>query len=226
MKRLVAVLLVVALVCGTVIAAETAKPITKAGGKALMFDLGGLANLSASNYQGGLGFKYYISNGFAVRAGLGFGNSSETTKNPATTVPANQLSESKFTSMSFTIAPGIQYDLVTANAVVAYVGAQVSFTSSNQERTGNNAGMGVGFTQGSSYKTSASIFGAAAFVGVEWFPWENISFAGEYRFGFSSSSGKTESSSTAASASQDSPSTTAFGIASANAGSLTLAVYF
>jgi len=228
MKRLVAVLLVLALACGTVLAADTAKPITKAGSKALMFDLGGLANLSAGNYEGGLGFKFYISNGFAVRAGLGFGTSSETTKNPSTVVPlpATQLSESKLSSMSFTIAPGIQYDLVTTNAVVAYVGAQVSFTSSNQERTGNNAGMGVGFTQGNSYKTSSSIFGAAAFIGVEWFPWENISFAGEYRFGFASSSGKTESSSTTASASQDAPSSTAIGINSANGANLTLAVYF
>ena len=226
MKRLVAVLLVLALAGGSVLAAETAKPITKAGSKALMFDLGGLANLSAGNYEGGLGLKYYISNGFAVRLGLGFGMTSETTKNPATTVPANQLSESKLSGMSFSIAPGIQYNLVTTNAVVAYAGAQVSFTSSNQERTGNNAGMGVGFTQGSSYKTSSSIFGAAAFIGVEWFAWENISLAGEYRFGFSSSSGKTESSSTSASASQDAPSSTSFGIGSANSANLTLAVYF
>ena len=226
MKRLVAVLLVLALAGGSVLAAETAKPITKAGSKALMFDLGGLANLSAGNYEGGLGLKYYISNGFAVRLGLGFGMTSETTKNPATTVPANQLSESKLSGMSFSIAPGIQYNLVTTNAVVAYAGAQVSFTSSNQERTGNNAGMGVGFTQGSSYKTSSSIFGAAAFIGVEWFAWENISLAGEYRFGFSTSSGKTESSSTSASASQDAPSSTSFGIGSANSANLTLAVYF
>jgi|GEM_PF-777382 len=228
MKRMVAVLLVLALVCGTVLAAETAKPITKAGSKALMFDLGGLANLSAGNYEGGLGFKYYISNGFAVRVGLGFGMSSETTKNPSTVtpLPANQLSESELSGMTFTIAPGVQYNLVATNAVVAYVGGQVSFTSSNQERTGNNAGMGVGFTQGSSYKTSSSIFGAAAFVGVEWFAWENISFAGEYRFGFSSSSGKTESNSTNASASQDAPSSTSFGLGSANSANLTLAVYF
>jgi len=226
MKRLVAVLLVLALVGGTALAAETAKPITKAGSKALLFDLGGLANLSAGNYEGGLGVKYYISNGFAVRVGLGFGMTSETTKNPATTVPTNQLSESKLSGMSFSIAPGIQYNLVTTNAVVAYAGAQVSFTSSNQERTGNNAGMGVGFTQGSSYKTSSSIFGAAAFIGVEWFAWENISLAGEYRFGFSTSSGKTESSSTSASASQDAPTSTSFGIGSANSANLTLAVFF
>ena len=228
MKRMVAVLLVLALAGGSLLAAETAKPITKAGSKALLFDLGGLANLSAGNYEGGLGLKYYISNGFAVRLGLGFGMSSETTKNPSTVVPlpANQLSESKLSGMSFSIAPGIQYNLVTTNAVVAYAGAQVSFTSSNQERTGNNAGMGVGFTQGSTFKTSSSIFGVAAFIGVEWFAWENISLAGEYRFGFSSSSGKTESSSTTASASQDAPSSTSFGLGSANSANLTLAVYF
>lgn len=228
MKRLVAVLLVLALVCGSVLAADSAKPITKAGSKALMFDLGGLAALSANNYQGGLGLKYYISNGFAVRVALGFNLSSETTKNPSTVVPlpATQLSESKLSSMSFTIAPGIQYDLVTTNAVVAYVGGQVSFTSSNQERTGNNAGFGVNFTKDNSFKSSSTVFGAAAFIGVEWFAWESLSLAGEYRFGFSTSSGKTESSSPTASASQDAPSSTAFGINSGNGANLTLSVYF
>ncbi len=228
MKRLVAVLLVLALVCGPALAGDTAKPITKAGSKALMFDLGGLANLSAGNYEGGLGFKYYISNGFAARIALGFNLGSETTKNPSTVtpLPANQLSESKLSTMSFTIAPGIQYNLVTTNAVVAYVGGQVSFTSSSQERTGNNAGLGVGFTQDHSFTTSSTIFGAAAFVGVEWFAWDNISLAGEYRFGFSTSSGKSESKSPNASVSQDAPSTTSFGIGSANGANLTLAVYF
>ena len=78
MKRLLAVLLVLALVSGSLLAADTAKPITKAGSKALMFDLSGLAALGANNFQGGsdslqggLGFKYYISNGVAVRAASG-----------------------------------------------------------------------------------------------------------------------------------------------------------
>lgn len=226
MKKLLAVVLVLTVTLGTAVAADNSKPITKAGSTALMFDLGGLANLSAGNYQGGLGIKYYISNGFAVRGALSFGMTSTTTKNPADPVPTTQLSESKLSSLSFTVAPGIQYNVATSAAVVAYVGAQVSFTMSSVEREGNANGTGLGFTKDNKYKQSSSIFGAAAFVGVEWFAWDNISLAGEYRFGFSSSTGKEESSNATTSVTEDAPSTTSFGLGSGNAAALTLSVYF
>ncbi len=175
MKQLLVVVLVLAVALGNAVAGDNAKPITKAGNTALMFDLGGLAALSANNYQGGFGAKYYISNGFAVRLGLGFSSSSTTTQNPADPVPTTQLSESKFSSTSFTVAPGIQYNVASTAAVVAYVGAQIAFTTGKQERDGNANNFGVGFTKDHMYTESSSTFGGAAFVGVEWFAWDNIS---------------------------------------------------
>jgi opacity protein-like surface antigen len=226
MKKTLALVLMLALALGIAQAGDNAKPIVKAGSTALMFDLGGLANLSAGNYQGGLGAKYFISNGFAVRVGLGFSTSSTTTKNPTTPTPTTQLGESKYTSTSFSVAPGIQYNVAVSSAVVGYVGAQVSFTSSTQERTGNANSFGVGFTKDNSYNETSSVFGAAAFIGVEWFAWDNISLAGEYRFGFTSSTGKAESKNATTSVSSDAPSSTSIGLGSGNAAALTLAVYF
>ena len=226
MKKTLVVVLVLAVAFGTAVAGDNAKPITKAGNTALMFDLGGLAALSANNYQGGLGAKYYISNGFAVRIGLGFNSSSTTTKNPADPVPATQLSESKYSALSFTVAPGIQYNVASSAAVVAYVGAQVAFTMGKQERDGNANSFNVGFTKDNKYKESTSTFGAAAFVGVEWFAWDNISLAGEYRFGFTSTTGDAESTAGTTSTKVDAPSTTAIGLGSGNAAALTLSVYF
>jgi len=226
MKQLLAIVLVLTVAFGTAVAADNSKPIQKSGSTALMFDLGGLAALSAGNYQGGLGVKYYISNGVAVRAGIGFGMSSTTTKNTADPIPTTQQSESKLSSTTFSIAPGIQYNFATAAAVVAYVGAQVSFTSSNSKRTGNANSFGVGFSKDHEYTESTSTFGGAAFVGVEWFPWDNISFAGEYRFSFSSTTGTTESKNATTSTKVDAPSSTAFGIGSGNSAALTLCVFF
>lgn len=226
MKKTIALVLMLTLALGLAQAGDNAKPIVKAGSTALMFDLGGLANLSAGNYQGGFGAKYYISNGFAVRLGLGFNTSSTTTKNPTTPTPTTQLGESKYTSTSFTIAPGIQYNVATSAAVVGYVGAQIAFTMGSQERTGNANGFGVGFTKDHSYNESNSSFGAAAFVGVEWFAWDNISLAGEYRVGFTSTTGKAESKNATTSTSVDAPSSTSIGVGSGNAAALTLSVYF
>jgi opacity protein-like surface antigen len=226
MKKMLALVLILALATGFAQAADNAKPVQKAGSTALMFDLGGLANLTAGAYQGGFGAKYYIANGLAGRVSIGFNTSSSTTKNPATTVPTTQLSESKETNTSITIAPGFQYNIATSNAVVGYLGAQVAFTTTSHERTGNANGFGVGFTKDHSYNESSTIFGLAAFVGVEWFPWDNIAFSGEYRFGFSTSSGKAESKNATTSTSSDSPSSTAIGISSGNQACLTLSVFF
>jgi hypothetical protein len=228
MKRIIVALLVVAVAGSFAFAGDNAKPITKAGNAALLFDLGGLANLSAGNYEGGFGAKYYLSNDLALRLGLGFTSSSQTTKNPTTgTLPPTILSESKLTSMSFSVAPGVQFNIAKTNAVVAYVGGLVSFTTSSTKREGNSVGFNTGFTSGAEYKESNSIFGVAAFVGAEWFAWDNISFSAEYRFGFSSTTGKVESTVPApgVSTSTDSPSTTSFGISSGNAANLTLAIY-
>lgn len=226
MKKTLALVLVLAFAFGLAQAGDNAKPIQKAGSTALLFDLSGLANLGAGNFQGGLGVKYYIANGFSARLGLGFNSSSTTTKNPVTPTPANQLDESKYTSTSFTVAPGIQYNVATSNAVIGYVGAQVAFTTGSQERKGNANSFGTGFTKDNSYNESNTTFGVAAFVGVEWFAWDNISLAGEYRFGFSTTSGKAESKTATTSTSADAPSQTSLGLGSANAGALTLAVYF
>jgi opacity protein-like surface antigen len=227
MKRMLVVLLVVAFAVTSGFAQDP-KPMTKAGDKALMFDLGGLAALSANNYQGGMGFKYYLSKGLALRAALGFRSSSETTKNPVSPTPTNQIGESKLSTFEFSIAPGVQVNLAQTGPVVAYVGAQVGYTSSNTSREGSTNINIVDFDKDTKSEVSSSIFSAAAFIGFEWFPWTNISLAGEYRLGFSSSSGKTKITlpPPAEGTETDSPSTTQFGLASGNAAALTLAVYF
>ncbi len=228
MKKILLVLLVVAVGVNLALAGDNAKPLTKAGTTALLFDLNGLAGLGAGNFEGGFGGKYYIANQFAVRLGLGFSYNTQTDKNPATPpLPTTVLSESKRTTFSVTVAPGIQYNVVTSGPVVGYLGGQVSFTTNSDNRDGNSNGLGAGFTNGASYKVTGTTFGVALFIGAEWFAWDNISLAAEYRLGFSTTSGKTEQSFPAPTpgTSFDSPTVTNIGLGSASAANFTLAIY-
>ena len=222
MQRALAVLVVLALLVSVSQAADP-KPITKSGTMALLFDLGGLANLSAGTYQGGLGFKYFIGNNMAIRAGLGFSTTSATVKNPTSPTPAGQLDESKLSDMSFSIVPGFQYYLLQTGPLAGYAGAQISFKSTSRTREGS-ATDAEGFAKDHKFTKSTTEFGLSVFGGFEWFPWSNISFSGEYRIGFGSSS-TTEERKTANTTAKIEGSGTVIGTASGNAASLTLSVY-
>ena len=225
MKRIAIVMLVLLFVTSLSLAGDP-KPITHSGAKALLFDLSGLANLAAGNYGGGLGAKYYIGQDFAVRLGFGFNTATTTTKNPLSPLPANQVAESKATSTEFSVEPAVTYNIARTSTVVAYVGGMFLYTSSSDKRDGNSAGLGVAYNAGASYRASTSSFGLAALLGVEWFPWENVSFSAEYRMGYAHGSSETESTTTATSVTTDGPSTNGFGLGSANSGALTLSIYF
>ena len=211
-------------------AADNPKPMTRSGDKALLFTFNGLNLLGASSFAGGVGFKLYFARDVAVRLGLGFDLAKQTFKNPAPApLPTNTLGESKYSTTVFTIAPGLTYNIATSNSVVAYVGGQILFitTSTSQDGTlGPLPDTTPNFVAQQEVKITSTSIGAAALLGVEWFPWDNISFGAEYAFGFLTASGKTEVTNGGTTTSVDDPTTTAFGTAALNSTNLTLAVYF
>jgi len=219
-------LMIVVFLAVTVSLAGDPKPLTQAESKALLFDLGGLANLGAGNYGGGIGAKYYLAQNVALRLSLGFTTSTQTTKNTESPLPANRLGESGLTSTTFTLGPAITYNIVVSSAVAAYVGGMLSYSSTRDRREGNNAGLGVGFDSGEAYRQSTTSWGFAGILGVEWFPWESISLSGEYRLGYNHTSSEFESNTPAVSVTTEGPSTSGLGLGSANSAALTLAVFF
>jgi hypothetical protein len=224
--RHLAMLVLVSLISATVAFAGDPKPLTQTGNKALLFDLGGLATLAAGNYGGGLGAKYYLSQDLAIRLSFGFNTSTQTTKNTQPTpLPANRLAESKLTSTEFTVGPAIVYNIAKSSTVAAYVGGMLSLTTSSDKRDGNDA-IDADFNVGQAYRLSSTAWGFAAIMGVEWFPWENISFSGEYRLGYNHSTGDAEVTSAGVSTTTDGPITSGFGLGSANSAALTLSVFF
>jgi len=225
MKRLAYLFLVLSVLAAFSYAADP-KPLTYSGNKALLFDLGGLANLALGNYGGGLGVRYYIANDLALRLSLGFTTSSQTSKNTQSPLPANRVAESKLTSTEFTVGPAVTYNIARTSTVVAYVGGMLSYTTASDKREGNSASLAENFDAGESFRQSSRTIGFAGLLGVEWWPWENISFSGEYRLGYGHSSSEQESTTSAASVTVDGPTTNGFGLGSANSGALTLSVYF
>ena len=220
MKRLLALVLVALFVVSVTYAGDAVVPKTKAGNKALLFTFGGLSNLGAGSFGGGIGGKYYFADKWAGRLGIGFSTSTETTKNPAATVPPGQKSERDETATSFSVAPGVLYTLATTGSVNAYAGLQVLFVTSSTSEDD------PGFDADSKVETSSTGFGAGLILGVEWFPWENISFGAEYTFGFLSESSDRTVTVNGSSNKTDGPSTTSFGTSAVNGANLTLSVFF
>jgi opacity protein-like surface antigen len=107
--------------------------------------------------------------------------------------------------------------------VNAYVGAQLLFVMGSTSADGIN---GNGFDSDSKLETSTTSIGAGLLLGVEWFPWENVSFGAEYALGFLSGSGETESTVNGTGSTSDSPSTMSIGTSAVNGANLTLSVFF
>ncbi len=185
MKKAILVVMALLLVVSFAFSQDT-QPKTKSGNFAWLFSLGGLSNLSAGNYNGGVGAKYYLQDDLALRGGLSFSSAS---------YPGYEQNPS-----SFGINAGLMYNWATAGAVVGYIGAQGSYTSSKEA-------LAVGTSD------AATEFGIGAVSGFEWFPYNQISFSGEYQLMFTSS--KVGSG----------DATNHFDLASGSGAYLTLAVY-
>jgi len=90
------------------------------------------------------------------------------------------------TFTSFTIAPGVVYNLNSNENVAGYVGGEVEFGMGTSEDSPG------GTAEGSS-STTVTTFGIGALLGAEWFPWNNVSVSGEYSIMYGMSSGTSES---------------------------------
>ncbi len=191
MKRLATLAAIALLACTFTFAQGESTVRRTAGSTALLFTLTGLGEIGASDFMGGVGFNHFLGDDVALRAGIGFSNSSETTK------PTSESTESVESSTSFAIAPGIRFNLARNNNIAMYVGGQVAF------------GMTSGATKVAGEETesnSSTMLGVGAFAGAEWFPWNNVSLGLEYGLGFSTESGKSKQGTNGTEV--DSPSTT------------------
>lgn len=205
--------------------ANMARPNTKAGSAAWVFEFGGLSTLGINSIylagfdiQGnetsthlssnvyGAGWKYYISDDMAIRAILGFNTSSS--GNADSTGGKNSRT-------AFGIQAGIEMHTHAVYSTSPYFGAAITYALASVDQ--NVTALGED-------KTSASTFGIAVLAGFDWYFTRGIAVGGEYSLGFSTSSSSTVATpKTGSATTHDNPSITNIGI---GAGSVHLVVHF
>lgn len=188
-------------ITGSVAEAQTFN-VTSQGNKAVLFNFSGLSNLGLGAYDGGIGGKYYISDGLAVRGMLNLLVNNQTTKGAANFTDATD------NTFGFGLGAGLEYHLPLASKVSPYFGGVLSFMTTAETITPS---VFTG-TVATSTKTTSTGFGLGALMGVEYFFNQNISLAAEYQFGLLYDS-------------RTNPSTDEMTVGFQTAG-LTLAVYF
>lgn len=206
MKQLATIAALCVLACTVSFAQGESMVRRTAGSTAFLFTLNGLSNIGAGNFMGGVGLNHFLSDDLALRAGLGFGSSSETQKTPT------DGKESVTSSTTFNISPGVRFNLARNNNIAMYLGGQVMFgmTSGSTKFDGTETG-----------STSGTSIGVGAFAGAEWFPWNNVSVGLEYGLGFSTTSGTKKIGETET----DEPSTTSINLGLSTV-QFVLALYF
>ena len=168
MKKILAVVLAVVMMCGVVMAQDNLG--NKAGDKSLNFTFGGFASLAtgAAGTGAGFGATYFLASDAAVRGGL-------QVKSTSTTLPANPATGQTGTdgsSSNFTLALGADYLMYMQGAtsrVRPYMGAGLAFTMVSTESKNavispatqtTTKGAGAGLTlgvNGSAVRNSSSI---------------------------------------------------------------------
>jgi len=224
MKKVLVVVFAILLV-GSMSYGQEVMPNLSGGSKALLFSFGGLSNLSANNFSGGFGAKYYLASSMAIRGGIQF--SSATTSTPANPSPT-QVGLDGSTSLT-TIGVGGAIELhMGSGRVSPYIGGGVGFST----RSSENKNAVVAAAPGPAVQTTTkNQFGNTTFTvygmaGFEFFLWKEVSLSGEYQLGFSSTSNKDIETTT-----PPNPTVTVKQGSSSNfgvnaQGVLTLAVYF
>ncbi len=182
MRKLLVVLFVVISFSANIFAQEV-KPAPMAGTAGILFTFSGFSNLGAGNFEGGFGGKYFFTKNFALRGIVSFTNASLT--EPTATI------DEETSATRFGIGAAVEYHFMTKR-VSPYIGGGVQFSTTSTEHsypsgfeektteTDYSVSInGSGFSGG----TSFTVFGA---VGAEFFLFDELSLAAEYRLGLES----------------------------------------
>jgi hypothetical protein len=154
--------------------AQAAEVPTSAGDKAMVFMFNGLSFISLDGYNGGLGLRYYIADGTAIRAGVEFGSSSFDDKD----------ADMEGDGTSYGVTAIYEKHMGGACAsVVPYWGLGVGYNSWSNKLTVDSDWV----------EQRESGFGVMGALGFEWGFTNCMTLGGEYELGFWKYTGESES---------------------------------
>lgn len=231
-KILTAALVVVFSLTGSVAYGQVTPTLTT-GTKAMLFTFDGLSFLAADNFEGGAGFKYFVSEQSALRVGLQFAKASGTeAANPVAPDTGVDGSEDG-TTLGLSLA--LERHL-TATRVSPYFGIGAGYSTTSTEAKSTEVGnppaaqstvknLDGGYTISGTFFQGGSLFEIFGIGGVEFFLTNEVSLAAEYRLAFGRFSQKDEEITIGTTTT-----TTQFGNSSLigidSSGLFTLAIYF
>jgi opacity protein-like surface antigen len=150
--------------------------------KAILFQFNGLSLLRADAFEGGVGGKFYLNNRMAIRGVVKFSMNSST--DPWTGAAAGNDGETSSTTIG--LGGAFEYHMVVGK-LSPYFGGGFGFstTSSEEKSPYPNGGSQTVKKDDPAYNagTNLSLY---ALLGVEYFIYDNVSLAAEYRLGFNS----------------------------------------
>lgn len=181
MKKFLAVVLAVVMMCGVVMA-QDAPAGNQAGAKSMNFTFGGLGafGLTGTGPNGGLGLSYFLSSEAAVRVGLQVGTTS-------TTTPAAITGNSDASSSTFDLGIGADYLMYMGGGrVKPYMGAGVGLSlgsSSNEPSVSPTAANGTLTKITNTRNTDGMTLSVVGIAGAEFYLYNEISLSAEYTLG-------------------------------------------
>jgi opacity protein-like surface antigen len=158
MRKVLFLLIAIAFIDVTGAQGQPSK-VAAEGNKAILFNFSGF---NANTYMGGIGGKYFVSDGLGLRGMLMFGIDNKTTNTPI---------QQTDNSLSFGIGIGLEYHLPSVSGVSPYLGGGLSYATNS---TTSNPG---------SAKTTTNKFSLGALGGFEYFFTQNVSLGAEYQLG-------------------------------------------
>ncbi|GEM_PF-3492935 len=206
MKKFLAVLVAVVMLCG-VVSTQDMPAGNKEGAKSLNFTFGGLGafGLNGTGPAGGLGVSYFLSSDAAVRLGLQVGLKSATLPfNPPANNPTQTGSDGDYSELNLGLgADYLMYMSGASSRVKPYMGAGVGISlASNSGKapvaTGGTAGEITNGTAadyaGLAIPSSVAglTFGLAGIAGAEFYLYNEISLSAEYRLNLFSLTSKSD----------------------------------
>jgi opacity protein-like surface antigen len=190
------------------------------GKNGLRFTVRGLDHIRLGTVNGGVGFKRWVNSNTALRGDVGFGVSHTTQKS---TDPL--YTDVKDNSSQFSLDAGVEFHFVAGQKVSPFFGGGINFGTSTSKHEYSILKSNPPDGTYKLDKSSSTRFGAAAFLGVEFFMGKHFSLTGEYDLGLSSSTQKSQEETVGGVNQPPEAKTTCFDLGVSSA-SLILTVYF